>query len=72
MQDAKQKRIAQFMQYLMERELEGLSLALFTRVLNWSVEDLQELLTGVRADMANPDYEMYCNMSVSISDALVR
>lgn len=50
------------MQYLMERELEGLSLALFTRVLNWSVEDLRDLLTRTRADMANLKYELYCNV----------
>lgn len=61
-QGTKWRKVAQLMQYLMERELEGLSLALFTRVLNWSIEDLRDLLTRARADMANPAYELYCNV----------
>lgn len=50
------------MQYLFKGQIEGLSLALFTRVLNWSAEDLRDLLNKVRKDMNNLDYEIYCNV----------
>lgn len=37
----------------MREGLEGFSLALFTRNLGWSVEEVQVLLSKVRKDMAD-------------------
>lgn len=42
--------------------LEGLSLALFTRVLGWSKEETEVFLAGVRQDMKNTRIHAYWNM----------
>ena len=39
--------------------LEGLSLALFTRVLGWTKEEVLALLPGIRRDMRNKNYHNY-------------
>lgn len=71
MADDKSQHVAMLMQYLMKKELEGLSLALFTRVLKWSLEDVQVLLARVRADMSDPRYELYYNVFVSHTRAFL-
>jgi hypothetical protein len=45
--------------------LEGLSVALFTRVLGWSKEELDVFLEDVRKDMKNTKYHAHWNMLVS-------
>ena len=42
--------------------LEGFSLALFTRVLGWSTEEVQLFLVDVRRDMGNPNIHWYVPM----------
>jgi hypothetical protein len=42
--------------------LQGLSLAFFTRVLKWSVEDLEVFLVDVRKDMKNIRIHSYWSM----------
>ena len=43
---------------------ESYSLALFTRVLGWSVEECQVFLAGVRNDLKNPKVHSYCNLHI--------
>jgi hypothetical protein len=40
----------------------GLSVALFTRVLGWSVEELETFLVGVRREMRDTKIHAYWNM----------
>jgi hypothetical protein len=42
--------------------LEGLSMALFTRLLGWSKEEVDVFLVSVRNDMKNTKYHAYWNM----------
>lgn len=42
--------------------LEGLSVALFTRVLGWSKEETDIFLAGVRKDMKDTKIHAYWNM----------
>jgi hypothetical protein len=42
--------------------LQGLSLALFTRCLGWSAEELEVFLIDVRNDMKNTRIHAYWNM----------
>jgi hypothetical protein len=42
--------------------LQGLSAALFTRVLNWSPEELEVLLAGVRKDLKDQKMHGYWPM----------
>jgi hypothetical protein len=42
--------------------LEGLSVALFTRILGWSKAELEVFLVDVRKDMRNTNIHAYWNM----------
>jgi hypothetical protein len=42
--------------------LEGLSMALFTRILGWTKEETDVFLAGVRKDMKNTKIHAYWNM----------
>jgi len=42
--------------------LEGLSLAIFTRMLGWTVEEVQAFLPNVRSDLMNKDVHAYFPM----------
>ncbi|KAL1955648.1 hypothetical protein VTO42DRAFT_8381 [Malbranchea cinnamomea] len=43
----------------MDEVLESYSRALFTRIMEWSTEELDLLLAGVRTDLANPTARLY-------------
>jgi len=45
-----------------EPGLEGLSMALFTRILGWSKDELLLFLAGVRKDLKNPRYHAHWEM----------
>jgi hypothetical protein len=62
MQGHKKKELATWFYLLVCSELEGLSLALYTRVLGWEAERLQELLARVRQEIKDPRYQMYSDM----------
>lgn len=42
--------------------LEGFSMALFTRVLGWSKEEVETFLIDVRKEMKNPKIHAYWHM----------
>jgi hypothetical protein len=42
--------------------LEGLSIALFTRILGWSIEEVQVLLAHVRKEMLQRSVHAYWDM----------
>ena len=42
--------------------LQGLSMALFTRVLNWSTQEVEAFLVDVRKDMKNTRIHSYITM----------
>jgi hypothetical protein len=42
--------------------LQGISVALFTRVLGWSTEELEVLMAGVRKDLKNRKMHCYWPM----------
>lgn len=67
MPDDKEKRIGRAFLHFILMELEGFSLRLFTRVLGWSVGELQVLLAGVRQELRDPRYQLSSTMSVLIS-----
>jgi hypothetical protein len=62
MKDPKKKELARYFYDLACSELEGLSLALYTRVLGWEPERLHALLDAVRQEIKNPEYQMYSDM----------
>ena len=50
-----QKTVGAFNLVQLKEGLEGFSLALFTHVLGWTVDQVQVLLAGVRADLSSKD-----------------
>ncbi|RDW71024.1 hypothetical protein BP6252_07587 [Coleophoma cylindrospora] len=58
----KNKELAMYFGVLARDELEGLSLALFTRLLGWTTDRVNVLLAGVRNDFRNKDYQLHVNM----------
>ena len=50
-----QKIVGAFNLVQLKEGLEGFSLALFTHVLGWTVDQVQVLLAGVRADLSSKD-----------------
>lgn len=46
----------------MSQGMQSYSLALFTRILGWSVEELEVLLIDVRKEMKNPRIHAYYPM----------
>ncbi|PGG96048.1 hypothetical protein GX51_08009 [Blastomyces parvus] len=57
--DKKLKEIGRFQQLQILQALEPYSLFLFTKVLGWSMEETQVLLSGVRKDIKNREIHMY-------------
>jgi hypothetical protein len=57
--DPKLKEVGGFAGALLEESLEPYSLALYTRVLGWSNEQLQVFLAAVRNDIRNRKYHCY-------------
>jgi len=60
--DKRMKEIGQANLINMLEGLEGFSMAVYTRILGWSAEDVNDLLGQVRADMKNRKYHSYLNM----------
>ena len=50
------------MQVLFDQSLEAYSLALYTRVLGWTQEDLTVFLAKVRQDIKNRNHHLYTNL----------
>lgn len=57
--DPKMRELGTLAEKHMDEVLESYSMALFTRVLDWSKEELDVLLTSVRNDFANPAARLY-------------
>ncbi|WEW61789.1 hypothetical protein PRK78_007285 [Emydomyces testavorans] len=57
--DPKLKELGLWQSKHINEAIESYSLALFTRVLGWTVEELDVLLTGVRNDFADPHSHLY-------------
>lgn len=53
-------------------ELEGLSLALFTRLLGWKTDRVTALLAGVRSEFRHKDYQLHVNMYVYLEISLTQ
>lgn len=47
---------------LMLEAIKPYSLALFSRILEWTPEELEVLLAGVRSDLYNKNYHMYTKL----------
>jgi hypothetical protein len=62
MPEQKKSELAHYFYHLVSSELEGLSLALYTRVLGWTAERLQALLALVREEIRDQRYQMYSEM----------
>ncbi|KAG0646367.1 putative methyltransferase tdiE [Hyphodiscus hymeniophilus] len=60
--DPKYKELGMWAHENISAGLQGLSLALFTRGLGWSVDELEVLLADVRKDMKNPRIHSYWPM----------
>jgi uncharacterized UPF0146 family protein len=57
--DRKLKELGRFQLYQMLEAVEPYSLAVFTRILNWTTGETQELMNRVRADLCNPKLHLY-------------
>jgi len=57
--DEDDKELGRLMQINMSEGLEGFSMALFTRILGWSAQEVKELLVDVEKDIKNTDYHIY-------------
>lgn len=55
------KDLGRYHQVNMLESIESYSLALFTRVLGWSNEELQVFLTGVRQELKDRRLHLYAN-----------
>ncbi|KEF56400.1 uncharacterized protein A1O9_07981 [Exophiala aquamarina CBS 119918] len=60
--DPRFKKIGLWTYHNMSGSLSGISLALFTRGLGWSVEELEVFLVDVRKDMRNTKFHAYWPM----------
>lgn len=58
-EDAKAKEIGSYQESNLQEALESYSLALFTRVLGWSMEELDVLFQAVRNDFEDPQTHLY-------------
>lgn len=63
--DKAEKELGLLMQHHMLEGIEGISLALFTRILGWSKGDLDTLLYGVRQDFKNRKYRISSHLHVT-------
>lgn len=57
--NAKLKELGRFQQINMLDAIESYSLALFTRVLGWSSEEVQVFLAGVRRELVDRSLHIY-------------
>jgi hypothetical protein len=57
--DPKAKEIGRYERLHMLDAVEPYSLALFTRALGWSKEEVEVLVAHVRSDFANPQYHLF-------------
>ncbi|KAL7275609.1 hypothetical protein RUND412_001442 [Rhizina undulata] len=55
----RQKEIGMFWRQQCLDGIDGVSLALFTRILGWDMEKFDTYMEDVHADLANPNYHMY-------------
>lgn len=62
MKDQHNQKIAASLQPLTCNMLDGLSLALFSRYLKWSYEEIHVLLAEVKREIKNPAYQLYCKV----------
>ncbi|KAI9884801.1 MAG: hypothetical protein M1823_003412 [Watsoniomyces obsoletus] len=60
----KPKKLGLYNHWQIDEGLEAFSLALFTRVLKWSPEEIQVLLAKVRNDLKDPTIHAYINFHV--------
>lgn len=60
--DSKLKELGAYMQYQMLESLEAYSLALMTRVLGWSVEEVHVFLAGLRGEIYNRKLHLYSKL----------
>ncbi|MCJ1361934.1 hypothetical protein MMC16_001035 [Acarospora aff. strigata] len=60
--DKRLKEIGAFNHVNILDALQAVTLALFTRVLGWSAEEVEVLLAGVRRDLKNPRIHAYYNL----------
>ena len=58
-EDKKQREISHYVQASILDSIESYSVALFTRVLGWSLAETQAYLTDVVKDLRNTDYHLY-------------
>lgn len=59
--DSKHKELGRWVMENFTWGCESMSLALFTRVLNWSVEEVQVFMALVRTDLRNRKFHAYWN-----------
>jgi hypothetical protein len=52
------------MSLLMTEAMPAYSLALFTRVLGWTPEEVEVLLAGARKDLKNTNYHLYTRLHI--------
>lgn len=57
--DRRLKELGRYQLYQMLEAVEPFTLALFTRVLRWSQEDILQLMDRVRADLCNTKFHLY-------------
>ena len=56
------KALGSYQQILMLEALDAYSFALFTRVLGWSTDQIQVLLTGVRRELLDRKFHGYSRL----------
>lgn len=64
-EDKAEKELGLYMAQHMLDGLEGVSLALFVRILGWSKKDMDTLLEGVRSEIRNRKYRIYTKYHVT-------
>jgi hypothetical protein len=67
--DPKMKELGMWTQANLLSDLSGLSLAIFTRVFEWTAEELELFLVGVRKDIKNTGIHAYIPMCVVTFDS---
>lgn len=63
--DKAEKELGLLMRHHMLEGIEGISLALFTRILGWSKEDLDTLLYGVSQEIKSRKYRIFSQLHVT-------
>jgi hypothetical protein len=70
--DPKMKELGMWTHANIASNLEGISLAIFTRIYNWTTEKLNRFLVDVREDMRNPRIHAYFLMCVFVAPFMCR